>query len=504
MSISNPAYNVVFKPIPNSSQQFAIDTRCHETLYCGTRGGGKSITQLMAFAKYCSIGYGRFWRGVIFDKQYKNLDDLISKSHQVFGQLPNCKFNKKDTKWVWNTGEELLFRQLERDEDYWNYHGHEYPFIGWNELTKYATSYLYETMKSCNRSGFEPAEHPQIDAKGHIYYLPPIPLMVFSTTNPNGAGSNWVRRKFIDVAPYGQIVTNTSELFNPKTQRVEKVQRTQVAIFSSFTENPYLDPSYIASLTNHPDENVRKAWALGSWDITSGGAIGDLWDRSIHVIPRFEIPSSWYIDRTFDWGSSHPFAVCWWAETNGEEVEILMPDGSKRIFAPPAGSLVQFYEWYGTEEIGTNKGLQMPASEIAKGIVQIEDNLVRNGYITRYPNAGAADNQIWNRTNSDNDSIAIVMSNHYVEWERSDKSAGSRKNGLELLRNRLYNAKVNNEEPHIYFMDNCVASIATLPVLPRDEKNIDDVDTKSEDHVYDAVRYRCLDRDNTMITTFGV
>ena len=42
-------------------------------------------------------------------------------------------------------------------------------------------------------------------------------------------------------------------------------------------------------------------------------------------------------------------------------------------------------------------------------------------------------------------------------------------------------------------MANCVATISTLPILPRDEKNLDDVDTNAEDHTYDMIRYRVLD-----------
>jgi hypothetical protein len=41
-------------------------------------------------------------------------------------------------------------------------------------------------------------------------------------------------------------------------------------------------------------------------------------------------------------------------------------------------------------------------------------------------------------------------------------------------------------------MDCCKATFATLPVLPRDEKDPDDVDTTAEDHVYDDIRYRVL------------
>lgn len=485
--------NVLWQPIKGSSQEIAVDTRADETLYCGTRGGGKTDTQLMAFAKYVGMGYGTYWRGIIFDQEYKNLDDIILKSRRIFGKMPNAKYNIKDSKWTWDTGEELLFRRLRQDNDYWLYHGHEYPFIGFNELTKYPTSYLYDTIQSCNRSGFVPEEHPKIDRQGKTYYLPPIRLMVFSTTNPFGAGHNWVKKRFIDPAPYGTVVKHKIKVFNPKTKQEELVEKTQVALFSSYIENIYLSTNYIASLINYPDPNIRRAWALGSWDIVSGGAVGDLWDKSKHVISRFVIPEGWYIDRTFDWGSSHPFSVGWWACANGEEADVLLDNGEWIKFAPPKGSLIQFYEWYGTEDIGTNKGLKMSARDIAKGIKKIEQGLIESGWIKRTVASGSADNQIWNNTNSDNDCIADIMASENVYWERSNKSSGSRVNGLQLFRDMLKNTVDNAEQPHIYFMNNCIASISTIPVLPRDEKRIDDVDTSAEDHAYDMVRYRILD-----------
>lgn len=486
-------HNVLWQPIPNSSQVIAVDTRCDETLYCGTRGGGKTDTQLMAFAKYVGMGYGHYWRGIIFDKQYKNLDDIITKSRRIFGKMPNAKYNINESKWTWSTGEELLFRRLEKDSDYWLYHGHEYSYIGFNEVTKYATPYLYDTIMSCNRSGFVSDEHPQYDKDRNVYYLPPIPLMMFSTTNPFGAGHNWVKKRFIDVAPYGTVVRKETKIYNPKAQREEIIVKTQVALFSSYIENIYLSPNYIASLLNYPDPNIRRAWALGSWDVVSGGAVGDLWDSNKHIVSRFVIPKGWYIDRTFDWGSSHPFSVGWWAQANGEEADILLDNGEWIKFCPPKGSLVQFYEWYGTEEIGSNKGLKMSARDIAKGILKIERGLIDSGWIKRTVASGSADNQIWNNNNTDNDCIADIMETENVYWERSNKSSGSRKNGLQLFRDMLNNTVRDDEKPHIYFMNNCVASISTIPVLPRDEKNLDDVDTSAEDHVYDMVRYRILD-----------
>ena len=46
------------------------------------------------------------------------------------------------------------------------------------------------------------------------------------------------------------------------------------------------------------------------------------------------------------------------------------------------------------------------------------------------------------------------------------------------------------ERPAIYFFDNVRGIISRFPILSRDTKKPDDVDTEQEDHDYDALRYR--------------
>ena len=144
----------------------------------------------MSFAQYCGRGYGDYWRGIIFRRNYKHLDDIISKSKRWFNrwqQAPKFLAGSSSLKWVWPTGEELLLRAFEDSEDYWNYHGHEYPFIGWEELTSWASIDSYESMKSCNRSSFQPTAT-----------MPPIPRLIRSSTNPFGVGH---------CVPYGEVLT---------------------------------------------------------------------------------------------------------------------------------------------------------------------------------------------------------------------------------------------------------------------------------------------------------
>jgi len=515
MTVMEPS--IAWKPLAGS-QTLAIACPCNEILYEGSRGPGKTDSQLMKFRRYVGLGYGRYWRGVIFDREYKNLDDLVSKSQRWFPQLagPVARFKSStsDYKWVWDSGEELLFRQIKRNTDYWNYHGQEFPFIGWNELAKYPTPDLYEAMMSTNRSSFLPRENtPRRDPRddksrgpndeGYATYdgapLPEMPLMIFSTTNPYGPGHTWVKKTFIDPAPPGRVMKTTTEVFNPRTQRRENITRTKVRLFGSYKENRYLPPEYVAQLEAIRDENKRRAWLYGDWDIVAGGAFDDLWDTRVHVIPRFRIPTSWRLDRSFDWGSSHPFSVGWWAEANGEEA--IMQDGT--TWAPPRGTLIRFAEWYGTEEIGRNAGLKMSAKNIALGVREYEDTLLKLGWIASRPLAGPADNQIRNVTEEDVDTIEIKMAREGVLWEKSDKSPGSRINGLQLMRDRL-EASLDNEGPGIYVMENCRAFIGIIPTLPRDEDNPDDVDTKAEDHVWDDTRYRVLASSNRYATSIDV
>lgn len=512
-------YAVGWQPIPNSSQELALDTRCDHTLYYGTRGPGKTVTQLMRFRRRVGMGYGTFWRGIIFDREYKNFADIVAQSKRFFKLFDDgAKFleSASEFKWVWPSGEELLFRHVKRPADYDNFHGHEYPYIGWNELTKQPTPELYDKLMSTNRSSFVPEIHTPKKNIGHNggpplddweydtidgKPLPPIPLEVFSTTNPNGPGHSWVRRRFINCAEPGQIVRTTTRVFDPRSQTEVDVVKAQVAIFGSYRENIYLDAKYIAELDrltkNNP--NLRKAWLEGSWDIVAGGAIGDLWDSNVHILPRFVPPKTWRIDRAFDWGSSHPFSVGWFAECNGEEA--ILPNGNK--FCPPPGTLIQIAEWYGAKEIGLNEGLRMSAKDIAEGIIARETYLMQKGWIVNQPWPGPADNQIRDVRETDVDTIEKKMGDKGVRWTDSDKSPGSRVNGLQLIRDRLQ-ASVTREGPGLYFMRNCAASIEILPNLPRDEVKIDDVDTDAEDHCYDMTRYRVLKSSNRLATSLQV
>lgn len=487
---------VGWKPLPGA-QTLALSCPCDRILMHGTRGSGKSEVQLAYFLKHVGRGYGRFWRGIVIDRGYKNLDDLLVKAQAIIEKcFPDAQFlsANSDLKWIFPDGEELLFRHMANAKDYRKYHGHEYPFIAFNELTSYGTSEVYDLIESCNRSSFLPDIHSPNPAKP----LPEIPLVIFSTTNPFGPGHNWVKKRFIDVAGPGVPVIKQHTVFNPRTKEEETVRLSQVAIFASYRENPYLSVRYIAFLDSITDPMKRRAWLGGDWSVTSGGALDDLWKPSEHVVERFPTPSSWKLNRSFDWGSTHPFAALFWAEANGEE--ITLPSGMK--WCPPNKSLILVDTVYGVELIkvndrwvpnyGSNRGLKLSAREVARRINEKELSLVESKWITRRPAIGPADGQIYNNNEDETDSIAQKMLDEGIEWYPASKGPGSRKMGLQLVRDTLQ-AAIEGENPGLFVMAHNEAFLETVPSIPRDEDKPDEVDTTAEDHIFDALAYRLLD-----------
>lgn len=499
-------YNVVIEP-QKGGQCLALSCPASEILFEGTRGSSKTATQLLKFRSYVGIGYGAFWKGVIFDIAFKNLDDIIAQSKKLYSRFDDgAKFLSSNSvlKWVWPTGEELLFRYELKADGYWNYHGQEFPFVGHNELTKRHDDEFYESMFSCMRSSFRPQDYPRPDGT----LLPPIPLMCFSTTNPFGVGHSWVKKRFIDPVPRGTVARKVTKVLNPATGNEEDVTLTRVAIHGSWKENKFLDMQYIAFLMAIRDPNKRKAWVDGSWDVTSGGRFDHLWNQSVHVIKSFKIPSQWHVDRSHDWGESKPFANLWFAEADGSTVDI---DG--KDFTPAKGSVICIGEYYGCELDQENIGLKMSASNVAKVVKWIDKRLEGEeidppfelqGEINIIP--ASISSRVWpgpadNAINNDNDeqiSLADKMEAQGVTWEKSDKRPGSRVAGAALMCEMLeaaLEAKESQsgigERPALYFMEHCRGIIARFPVLSRDSKNPEDIDTDAQDHDYDALRYRC-------------
>lgn len=474
MQINNDdlANRVHWQPIPGSTQELAVDARVDQLLFCGTRGSGKTAGQLMCFRKNVGIGYGAAWCGVIFDVEYKPLENLKAQSRKFFEGLGDgAQFNESKYFWHWPTKEKLFLRAAKTVKDAEDYLGHEYAFIGFNELSKWPTAELYLHLSATQRC-------PEAQRLGFR------PIM-FSTTNPYGTGTAWIKDYFITPEPYGHVIKTDVEV-SLGEGKYQSVTKTRMAIAGSYEENPYYPPEQVATLQEAVKDNphLEAAWLRCDWDAAFfDGVIGDLWDRSKHIVPDFPIPEGWRVNRSFDWGSSTPFSVGWFAESNGEEFKF-----EDRTYCYPRGSVIMFYEWYGTKKIGTNRGLKLTPAQIAVGIKQREADMIALNILQQgqkvFP--GPADNQISDVQRTDFETIEKTMRKVGVWWEKSDKSPGSRKLGLQRIRHYMRNA-LTGEGEGLYIQNRCQSAIKLLPSYEREGE---DIAKGQEDHIYDMLRYR--------------
>ncbi|BCV04026.1 MAG: hypothetical protein CM15mV78_110 [uncultured marine virus] len=106
---------------------------------------------------------------------------------------------------------------------------------------------------------------------------------------------------------------------------------------------------------------------------------------------------------------------------------------------------------------------------------------------------GVLDSSLWHKRGDTGPSLAEQMIMKGCRWRPSDRSKGSRVSGKNEI-HRSLQVDEFTEEPRLVFFNTCTDMISQLPAIPLDKKNPEDVDTKAEDHLYDALRYGIMSR----------
>ena len=352
--------------------------------------------------------------------------------------------------WKSPAGGTLWLSYLERDEDVTRYQGQAFNYIAFDELTQWATPYAWDYMRSRLRSA---SDH----FKDKLYMR--------STSNPGGPGHNWVKKMFIDPAPWGKafnaINIETGQPFVwPKGSRFEgQPLFKRRFIPAKLSDNPYLydDGSYEANLLSL-SEVERKRLLEGDWDIMSGAAFPE-WRRDLHVVEPYDIPKNWTKFRACDYGYGSYSAVLWFA-------------------VAPDDSLIVYRELYVSKTL---------AIDLADTILDLEREDGRISY-------GVLDSSLWHKRGDPGPSLAEQMIARGCRWRPSDRSKGSRVAGKNELHRRLQVDTEWTGRPRLVFFNTCVNAISQLPIIQLDKNNVEDVDTKGEDHIYDALRYGIMSR----------
>lgn len=437
----------VFKPNSGPQTQFLAASE-REVLYGGAAGGGKSYGILADAAR--DLGHPQF-KGLIVRRTTEELRELIQKSQELYPRIfPGIRWSERKSQWWFpkGGGGTLWMSYLERREDVTRYQGQAFNYIAFDELTQWPDSYAWDYMRSRLRT---------TSGSG-------LKLYMRATSNPGGIGHHWVKKMFVDPAVWGtafdatDIETGKPYVYPPTHSKAGQPLFKRRFIPARLSDNPYLydEGEYETNLLSLP-EHERKRLLEGDWDVSEGAAFPE-WRRSMHVIEPFEIPEDWRKFRACDYGYGSWSAVLWFAVDNRDQ-------------------LIIYREMYVSKRL---------AKDLANDILEAERD---DGLITY----GVLDSSCWAKRGDTGPSIAETMIAEGCRWRPSDRSPGSRVAGKNEVHRRLqYDEWI--EAPRLVVFSNCVHTIDQIPSIPLDPDNPEDVYTKGEDHIYDALRYGCMTR----------
>lgn len=440
-----------YKPTPKQAMFHA--SPANEILFGGAAGGGKTKSLVMDALLRCLKWPNT--TAVIFRRTYKELEDTDIKEAKASYPKGVAEYNAGRHEFKLKNGSMILFRHCENESDRFDYSGLEVQFMYFDELTTF-TQVIYDFLKT------------RLRAKKELGVVP----IVRAASNPGNVGHGWVKKYFVDPAPYMEI--REQRIWSEALHKYKTIKTQYIP--SLAMENPYITDDYIFELEQKP-EALRRALLNGDWDSFEGQVFKefvndpDHYDDRLwtHVIAPFKIPLRWPRYFSFDWGYSDPFACQWWAMDEN-------------------GVAYLYREWYGCVPNKADTGIEITPQQIADGILdREEEEILDNIRIMR-----VADPSIFEKSRGE--SIADKMAPGFLGHERGvlfSKGDNTRKAGKMEVHERLRFDE--NGRPKMYIFNTCKDWIRTVPNLPYDEKKAEEVDSDAEDHAYDATRYFLMD-----------
>lgn len=297
-----------------------------------------------------------------------------------------------------------------------------------------------------------------------------FPKIIY-TSNPIGPSAGYFRRYFVKARPKFEIGRAPDDDGGFLRQYIP----------AKVEDNPSEDKEATRRrVRGLGDEATADALLNEDWDAPVGDFFRD-YDDVKHTIPDFIPPKHWFKFRTFDWGSSDPFCVQWWAVSDGNP--FLDASGKERWV--PRGSLCLYREWYGCQPSDHSKGLGLGNPDIASGILER----------TLEPTSGltVCDGLPFQERGTRRNGKAWTMADEFMELHVPlTRGSLARVYGCSQLRKRL---RGKDGWPLIYFAQSCQHTREYVPAVQQDPGNREAyVEDGEATHAADCTRYAAATR----------
>ena len=482
--------NTTYKPHPGKQTEF-LESTCDWIFFGGARGGSKSFS-LTWKAAYMPRKWHFEYKGKeIEESEYYDLKskrtrgleikiDRVSVDYpdyiallvrRTFPQLernlkPECnklykmygaKWQERNHCYLFPSGAKVYLVHFKDEKSKDNYIGGNYNFLGIDEANQFPEHWVTEISTSVRSNN------------------PEIKPQICLTSNPGNVGHVWLKRQFVDKCtpiPDGDPVFN--EEFNVSYQPTKTAAPyyddegiSYQYIPATVFDNPTLidsDKAYVKKLKNL-NPVLRAMWLEGKWDVFQGMYF-DQWNILHHVMIREDFvfgtnfsKKTHSLYRFYDYGTKAPF-VCLFAAIDEDKNVIIFDEIAKTgLSASKQAEHVNHYTW--------EKYKLKPED--------FDDDIADPAYWTKH---------------SEKEGILYSLAMFYADAGiYLSKGNNDRKAKAKIVYDGLDIPDGEGAVPKIRFTDNCEYCIETIPNLPSAENDPEDVDTKAEDHAFDALAY---------------
>lgn len=459
---------------PNPKQRLAHACDADELLYGGAAGGGKSEWLIIEAATVCLEHAGV--EVALFRRTYEELEASLILRSQALIPKELAKYEAGRKRWKFRNGSILWFRYCARESDVYRYQSAQWVMLGLDEATHF-TEFQYKYLTSRVRSRFRGVK-------------PRIRL----ASNPGHVGHAWVKARFIDpdAVDTGGIPVHPYQVWTPAPPPDRPTQRMMTRCFvpAKVQDNTALmesDPDYWHRLQALP-EDERRMLSEGDWDVWKGQVFDEfraekrVLDSDLElraaglepgtVIPWHRIPDdAWFppdgatIHLSVDYGYAAPWAVHFHAVLAG-------------------GRVVTFKEFY-----MTGKRDVQQAQLLCSYVERVQEQLKQRGRPKWDIQWGVMDQSMWGSRKEQGlgKSIAEVYEEHFARPCGVLLKPGSTDRHARVQRVKAALSTAPDGFPWWQITSACPNLLRTLPQLPFDPDDKEDVDTDAEDHAYDEV-----------------
>jgi hypothetical protein len=421
----------------------------------GGRGAGRTTGALFCASSHIEM-YGPRAHVLFIRQTLRSLREVEDNFQQILMvAFHGLKFNRQDHEFRFPNGATAEFAPINDTEDMAKLQGRSFSLIIADEYGNFSPQQMrfVDQLRANLRAGNKKDGG--------------APTRMILLANPGGRGHSLIKQRYIDKLTPLRMSTLDDGM-------------EWIWVPANYKVNPHNPDNYLGNLeaSAHKDKELLRAWVDGAWNIARGAMFADCIDEEFHKIRFADLP--WQKNaagvfvpdkRTFgflssDWGQSAP-AVSFACRKMMQAVGIF-----------PKGSVVLVDEVTSADPDDWSVGMNWSLGKFADAM---QDMVERTGV----HKVGCIDDA---KGLSPDDTLIKGMANppYLFSFIRPQKN---RRSGWATIREMLTNAKERNGRPGLWASDRCKGFWATVPDMPRDPLNMEDVDTRSVDHWGDTARY---------------